>query len=201
MSCARASNSAQEKSRRSLMFTELAVLASVTPICSAMAMKRLLKISSSTGSARVDTGSRRAAAIFSSTRLSASVNVARHPRSTTTVVFCSQMIGGPCDDVAGTQRFAFEERRVGPAAVEEHGARVLRAFSAPARGAKAREAAVMSADRPVAVMPMVSITMARPGTWNPKRVRYCVEELGSEAFRASSLAAASKSAWSPCPST
>ena len=62
------SNSAQEKSSRSLMFTELAVLASVTPICSAMAMNRLLKISSSTGSARVDAEARFASPIFSSTR-------------------------------------------------------------------------------------------------------------------------------------
>ena len=48
-----ASNSAQEKSSRSLMLTEYAVLASVTPICSAIAMNRLLNTSSSTGSAVV----------------------------------------------------------------------------------------------------------------------------------------------------
>ena len=47
------SNSAQEKSSRSLMFTDVAVFASVTPICSAMDMNRLLNTSSSTGSARV----------------------------------------------------------------------------------------------------------------------------------------------------
>ncbi len=47
-----ASNSAQEKSSRSLMLTEYAVFASVTPICSAIAMNRLLNTSSSTGSAR-----------------------------------------------------------------------------------------------------------------------------------------------------
>ena len=35
------------------MLTEYAVLASVTPICSAIAMKRLLNTSSSTGSAVV----------------------------------------------------------------------------------------------------------------------------------------------------
>jgi hypothetical protein len=48
-----ASNSAQLKSRRSLMLTDVAVLASVTPICSAIAMNRLLNTSSSTGSAVV----------------------------------------------------------------------------------------------------------------------------------------------------
>ena len=47
------SNNAHEKSRRSLMFTDVAVFASVTPICSAMDMNRLLKTSSSTGSTRV----------------------------------------------------------------------------------------------------------------------------------------------------
>ena len=35
------------------MFTDVAVFASVTPICSAMDMNRLLKTSSSTGSTRV----------------------------------------------------------------------------------------------------------------------------------------------------
>ncbi len=48
-----ASNSAQEKSSRSLMFTEVAVDWSATPISSAIAMNRLLKISSITGSAEV----------------------------------------------------------------------------------------------------------------------------------------------------
>ena len=45
--------------------------------------------------------------------------------------------------------------------------------SAPARGAKMRACAVTSGERPVAVTPMVSMTIARPGTWKPKRVRYC----------------------------
>ena len=64
-----ASNSAHEKSSRSLMLTEYAVLASVTPICSAIAMNRLLKTSSSTGSAVVPIAcARRAASTRSSTR-------------------------------------------------------------------------------------------------------------------------------------
>ena len=49
------SNSAQEKSSRSLMLTEWAWTASRAPICSAIDMNRLLKISSSTGSASVPT--------------------------------------------------------------------------------------------------------------------------------------------------
>ena len=49
--CPSASNSAQEKSRRSLMFTDCAVDSSVAPICSAMDMNRFAKISSRTGSA------------------------------------------------------------------------------------------------------------------------------------------------------
>src|SRR5216684_3855739 len=46
----RASKTAQEKSSRSLMLTECAVARSLTPICSATDMNRLLKISSITGS-------------------------------------------------------------------------------------------------------------------------------------------------------
>ena len=48
-----ASNIAQEKSSRSLMLTLVAVAWSATPISSAMAMNRLLKISSRTGSTSV----------------------------------------------------------------------------------------------------------------------------------------------------
>ena len=48
-----ASKIAQEKSSRSLMFTEEAVFRNVAPISSAMAMKRLANTSSETGSASV----------------------------------------------------------------------------------------------------------------------------------------------------
>ena len=158
-----ASKSAQEKSRRSLMFTELAVFASVTPICSAMAMNRLLKISSNTGSARVDTDSRRVAAVRSSTRLSASVSVARHPRSTTTVVLRSQMTAGPA--IASPGRSAPRSKNgVSTQAPSKNTGRVSMGASAPARGSKMRASPVMSGERPVAVTPMVSMTMARPGT-------------------------------------
>ncbi len=51
MSAPSAVNTAQEKSSRSLMLTEVAVYCSATPICSAIAMKRLLNTSSMTGSA------------------------------------------------------------------------------------------------------------------------------------------------------
>nr|CAD6595168.1 hypothetical protein RFYW14_00001 [Pseudorhizobium flavum] len=63
------SKMAQEKSSRSLMFTDDAVFCSVTPICSAIDMKRLLKTSSSTGSASVPTALLRASALtrFSTT--------------------------------------------------------------------------------------------------------------------------------------
>ena len=53
MSSPSVSKSAHEKSSRSLILTELAVFSSVTPICSAIDMKRLLKISSITGSTSV----------------------------------------------------------------------------------------------------------------------------------------------------
>ena len=90
------SNSAQEKSSRSLMLTDCAVFSRRTPICSAIDMKRLLKTSSSTGSASVPTpasaGARRPA---SSSRCPSSVMAACQPASTTVVASASAMIAGP----------------------------------------------------------------------------------------------------------
>ena len=78
------------------MLTEYAVLASVTPICSAIAMNRLLKTSSSTGSAVVPIAcARRAASKRSSTMSPRGVNVARQPGSTTVVALSSRMTAGP----------------------------------------------------------------------------------------------------------
>ena len=78
------------------MFTEYAVLASVIPICSAIAMNRLLNTSSSTGSAVVPIACARiSAATRSSTRSPRAVSVARHPGSTTVVALCSRMMAGP----------------------------------------------------------------------------------------------------------
>ena len=58
-----ASKTAQEKSSRSLMLTECAVACRRTPICSATDMNRLLKISSSTGSAAVPAPARSGRAV------------------------------------------------------------------------------------------------------------------------------------------
>ena len=78
------------------MFTEYAVFCSCSPICSAMFMKRLLKSSSSTGSAVVPTAqcTARAAQRLSS-RWSRSVSCACQPGSTTVVAFFSAMMAGP----------------------------------------------------------------------------------------------------------
>jgi len=103
MSCPSRSNTAQLKSRRSLMFTEWAVLASVAPICSAMDMNRLLKISSITGSASVPM-----ATVFvrSTTRVRTRcprpVSSARQPGSTTVVAVASVITAGPSMAVPGT---------------------------------------------------------------------------------------------------
>ena len=90
------SNSAHEKSRRSLMFTEYAVFCSATPICSAIAMNRLLKTSSITGSTSVPIARR---AVRGTTRVitmwSSGVTSARQPGSTTVVALASAMIAGP----------------------------------------------------------------------------------------------------------
>ena len=85
------------------MLTEYAVLASVTPICSAIAMNRLLNTSSSTGSAVVPIAcARNAASTRSSTRSPRAVSVARHPGSTTVVAFASRMTAGPATASSGT---------------------------------------------------------------------------------------------------
>src|SRR6266850_2242474 len=80
------SKMAQEKSRRSLMFTEYAVFCSRRPICSAIDMNRLLKISSLTGSTSVPIAlAETRGCVRSSTRWSSAVTLARHSGSTTVV--------------------------------------------------------------------------------------------------------------------
>ena len=87
---------AQEKSSRSLIFTECAVFASVAPICSAIDINRLLNTSNITGSAFVPKASWRTNAV---TRLKIRLPNASHracqPASTTFVPVDSTMIAGP----------------------------------------------------------------------------------------------------------
>ena len=91
-----ASNTAHEKSSRSLTLTEWAVACSRTPICSATDMNRLLKISSITGSTAVPAAARPGLA---STRVSSRsprpVSSARQPGSTTVVAKSSTISAGP----------------------------------------------------------------------------------------------------------
>ena len=90
------SKMAQEKSSRSLMFTEDAVAARVAPICSAADMYMLLKTSSSTGSASVPDGALRASGrMRRSNRLPLSVSRASQSGSTTVVAVSSTMTAGP----------------------------------------------------------------------------------------------------------
>ena len=133
-----ASNSAQEKSSRSLMFTELAVLASVTPICSAMAMNRLLKISSNTGSARVEAASRCDGAVFSSSRWSAAAEPGAPAAFDDNGVVPFADHRRALERVARQQRLAREERSVEPAAVEEGAAQRAGLEWPGARGPHAR---------------------------------------------------------------
>ena len=135
MSCPAASNNAHEKSSRSLMFTELAVFASVTPICSAIAMNRLLKISSRTGSARVDSFSRACAApLFSSTRWSASVRCRAPAALDDDRRIRLADHRGPRERIAGTQIAARVERRVDPPGRRSTPADARPPEAAPARG-------------------------------------------------------------------
>ena len=80
------SKMAQEKSSRSLMFTEVAVDCSATPISSAIAMNRLLNISSLTGSTSVPAAACRTGGC-SRVRMSVPsvARSARQPGSTTVV--------------------------------------------------------------------------------------------------------------------
>ena len=78
------------------MFTEWAVLASVTPICSAMAMNRLANTSSSTGSTRVVRDSAAGRGWYRlSTRWLRLFTAASQPGSTTTVAMGSMTSAGP----------------------------------------------------------------------------------------------------------
>ncbi len=91
-----ASNSAHEKSSRSLMLTECAVFCSRTPICSAIDMKRLLNTSSMTGSTRVPTAVRSGrGSARRSTRCPDGPAVACQPGSTTVVASSSATTAGP----------------------------------------------------------------------------------------------------------
>lgn len=91
-----ASKSAQEKSRRSLMLTDWAVFSSRTPICSAMAMKRLLKTSRRTGSTSVPAATRAGrGATRCRRRCPVSVTAASQPLSTTVVESGSTRRAGP----------------------------------------------------------------------------------------------------------
>ena len=96
------SNSAHEKSNRSLMLTDWAVASSRAPICSATDMNRLLKISNSTGSTSVPT---RSAPAGRRTRVSSrcpyGVTVARQPGSTTVVELASVIRAGPSTTASG----------------------------------------------------------------------------------------------------
>ena len=84
------------------MFTDTAVCSSTTPICSAMFMNRLLKISSCTGSTLVPIAMREGRATTrSSTRSPRSVMVPCQPGSITVVAFGSTMTAGPATTVPG----------------------------------------------------------------------------------------------------
>jgi len=96
ISCAAPSNSAQEKSSRSLMLTEEAVRANATPICSAIAMKRLLNSSRRTGSTAVSIPRSRArGSARRRIRWFRGVSVAHQPGSITVVALASRMTAGP----------------------------------------------------------------------------------------------------------
>ncbi|CKU34668.1 Uncharacterised protein [Mycobacterium tuberculosis] len=87
------------------MFTDWAVASSRKPICSAIDMNRLLKISNSTGSAskpaRVAASGRGGVTTRCASRCPVSVIVACQPSSTTVVALASAMIAGPVSTSPG----------------------------------------------------------------------------------------------------
>ena len=99
-----ASNTAHEKSSRSFIFTECAVFASVTPICSATDIKILLKISSITGSGRVLTTALLVGSSRSNRRLRRASTRAFQPASTTVVALASEIKAGPVSFWPGCNR-------------------------------------------------------------------------------------------------
>jgi len=99
-----ASKIAQEKSSRSLMLTDQAVLASVAPIWSATDMNRLLNTSSSTGSASVPAaGGRATASTRRRIRFACPSTLASQPGSITVVAVASVITAGPAIRVAVPQ--------------------------------------------------------------------------------------------------
>src|SRR5947207_1439244 len=94
MSAPSRSNSAQEKSRRSLMFTEEAVFCSARPISSATAMKRLLNTSSMIGFTSVLADPRRGSVARSRIKLPRESSDARQPGSTTVHAFIADLRHG-----------------------------------------------------------------------------------------------------------
>ncbi len=83
------------------MLIDWEVASSRVPICSAMDMNRLLKISSSTGSARVVVPASGGACVRRSTRWPPVVTDASQPASTTVVALVSATMAGPATVVPG----------------------------------------------------------------------------------------------------
>ena len=84
------------------MLTERAVFSRVSPICSAMDMKRLLNTSSMTGSQSVPAADSRARGTTRArTRSPLAAMVARQPGSTTVVAVDSRRIAGPSSAAPG----------------------------------------------------------------------------------------------------
>ena len=98
------------------MLTDWAVDSSRAPICSAMAMKRLLKTSRRTGSTSVPRSELSVTATRSMTRCPSSVMAACQPSSTTVVELASVMIAGPVTVSPGGSSLAAVQGYVAPGA-------------------------------------------------------------------------------------
>mmetsp|Transcript_42976 Transcript_42976/g.102241 ORF Transcript_42976/g.102241 Transcript_42976/m.102241 type:complete len:219 (-) Transcript_42976:1321-1977(-) len=160
------SNSAHEKSRRSLMLVEIDVRWRVRPICSAIDMKRCWNIDSCTASTWVDkTVASSAWTVIRTSPLD--VISATHPGSTRTVEIASSSIAGPSTFHPGPTS---ESRKT---SVSRRPPSKYTAVVATAAGAATsiRDFAALTVLRPMARTRMSSTTISRPCSSKPNSRR------------------------------
>ena len=167
-----ASNTAQEKSSRSLMLTDRLVFCSTAPVCSAALMKRLLNSSSITGSGRAASATRAAArvSVRRSSRWLSAVTSAVQPGSTTVVALASRISAGP--GMRSSRRSASRSNTgawCSEPAVQSATVSIGAGGSPPSRGGSA--ASSTSSPAAVTSATQASTTTSRSGVAKPKRWR------------------------------
>ena len=170
-SCASLSNSAHEKSSRSLILTEYAVFASASPICSAIDMKRLPNSSSRSGSTAVSTAcAGRCGISRRSNRWFRGVSAARHPGSTTVVELASRITAGPSIRSPG-RRASRSKNGVGCQRSLQNTGCTASGTRVPWRSGNSGACSALRSLVPMHSTLMDSTISERPGIRKPKRAR------------------------------